>query len=333
MLERLRGRHRLAPQGFWARLLRLGRTPAHGIYLWGGVGRGKTMLLDLFADRAQLAGVRVQRLHFHRFMEDVHSRLRDLQTAAHPDPLRTVAGAYAAHLDVLCLDELFVSDIADAMILGGLFAAFHARDLALVITSNVPPTGLYRDGLQRSRFLPAIELLEQVTDVVQVDAAVDYRLRRLEKAPLVIRADAAADRQLEARFREIAMADGLADGLLSLEGRTLAYRRRRDGVIWFDFDAVCRGPRGTADYIALAREFHTVVVSSVPRLTDDDNAARRFIALVDEFYDRNVKLLLSTTVELEQIYTGERLEFEFRRTLSRLTEMQSRDYLEMPHKP
>jgi cell division protein ZapE len=315
----------------WRRLFHNAQPKlVRGIYLWGGVGRGKTMLLDLFAAQS---GARIRRIHFHHFMRDVHARLRELHDSAQDNPLSIIAADYASSIDVLCLDELLVSDIADAMILGGLFSGLTEKGVTLVITSNLPPDQLYRDGLQRSRFLPAIELLEKITEVVEVDAQIDYRLRTLQSEPLIIRADAEADERMAERFMGIAMAPGLQDGLIEIEGRQIHFRGRHDGVVWFDFAALCLGPRGTLDYIALARQFHTVFLSSVPDLSADDNAVRRFIALVDEFYDRNVKLLLSIETSLEDLYRGERLAFDFRRTLSRLNEMTSRAYLELPHRP
>jgi cell division protein ZapE len=234
---------------------------------------------------------------------------------------------------VLCLDELFVSDIADAMILGGLFAALDARGLTLVITSNAPPAGLYRDGLQRSRFLPAIALLERRTEVVNVDAGNDYRLRQLEKAPLYLDArDPFAESSLALRFEEIAGTGGEPGGHLVVEGREIPVRRRSADVVWFDFEAICGGPRSASDYVEIARDYHTVFVSGVPVFGEGGNdPARRFIALVDEFYDRNVKLVLSADAPVDSLYRGDRLAFEFERTRSRLSEMQAHQYLARPH--
>lgn len=319
-----------APSGLVARLLgKPQRQAVRGVYLWGSVGRGKTMLVDLFV---AAVGVRARRSHFHRFMQDVHSRLQALRQSAHSDPLAAVAREIAGEIDLLSFDELYVNDIADAMILGGLFQGLVDAGVTLVFTSNVPPSGLYKDGLQRDRFLPTITLLERVTEVVEVDAGIDYRLRCLERAPMYSHADPDADSRLSARFEDLAMSDGDLGGEIQIEGRVIAVRRHHLGAVWFDFDALCQGPRGTDDYIAIARQFHTVMISNVPAMSADDNAARRFIALVDEFYERAVKLLMSTAVPIEQLYTGERLSFEFRRTISRLTEMQSRDYLGLPHR-
>jgi cell division protein ZapE len=319
------------PAGWLGRLLRGARRDAaavRGLYLWGGVGRGKTFLMDLF--HATLP-VPARRYHFHRFMKDVHGRLGRLRDRE--DPLSQVAAEIAGETRVLCLDELYVSDIADAMILAGLFAGLDARGVTLVFTSNAPPSELYRDGLQRARFLPAIALIERRTEVINVDAGHDYRLRQLEKAPLYLDAGADfADASLALRFEEIAGEAGAAGGTLEVEGRPIPVRRRSAEVAWFDFGAICGGPRSASDYVEIARDYHTVFVSGVPVFADGDNdAARRFIALVDEFYDRNVKLVLSAAAPPDALYRGERLAFEFQRTRSRLAEMQTHEYLARPH--
>jgi cell division protein ZapE len=312
--------------------LRGAREPAgeRGLYLWGGVGRGKTFVMDLFHAHV---GVPARREHFHRFMKDVHARLRELRDT--PEPLDTVAGAMAQEARVLCLDELFVTDIADAMLLAGLFAALLERGVTLVLTSNAPPSQLYRDGLQRQRFLPAIALIERHTEVVNVDAGNDYRLRRLEKAPLYLDACAPdAAHRLATRFEELGDAPLSGAGEIEVEGRCIPYLACTDETIWFRFDAICDGPRSQSDYVEIARDFHTVAVSDVPRLdATQENQARRFIALVDEFYDRGVKLLLAAQAPPDDLYAGDRLRFEFERTRSRLSEMQTKEYLARPHKP
>jgi cell division protein ZapE len=334
-LEELR--QRLARRGRapgWTRLLPglrgdRAREQPRGVYLWGGVGRGKTYLMDLFQAHA---GVPVRREHFHRFMKEVHSRLRGLRDVA--DPLPRVAGGLLGDAQVLCLDELYVSDIADAMILSGLIDAFLQQGAVLVCTSNTPPDGLYRDGLQRARFLPAIALLERHTEVTQVDSGVDYRLRELERAPLYLESqDADGESRMLERFAAIAGDAGRADEALPIEGREIRTRRLAADVVWFDFAAICDGPRSQSDYVEIARDFHTVLVSGVPRfdVTTDDQA-RRFIALVDELYDRGVKLVVSAAAPPDTLYAGERLGFEFGRTRSRLIEMQSHDYLARPHR-
>lgn len=301
-----------------------------GVYLWGGVGRGKTWLMDLFYQSLPMEQKR--RLHFHRFMHEVHAELRAHRHT--PDPLERVAARIADSSRVLCFDELFVSDIADAMLLGGLFHHLLERGVALVITSNVPPHDLYRDGLQRQRFLPAIELLEQRLDVLAVDGGVDYRLRQLTHAPIYLdSADPQSAIALARLFEELADGPGTAGGSIDVDGRPIAVIRESDNVVWFDFAAICDGPRSQRDYIEISREYQSVIVSDVPVLTAAaDNAARRFVALVDEFYDHSVKLAVSAAARPEALYRGDRLRFEFTRTASRLIEMQSKEYLAREHR-
>lgn len=271
-------------------------------------------------------------MHFHRFMHGVHRQLKGIRERE--DPLALVAEEFAADARVLCFDEFFVADITDAMILGGLLDALFGRGVTLVATSNVPPAELYRDGLQRERFLPAIRLLETHTRVLELDSDTDYRLRYLRTARTYhAPADAAADAALEEEFRHLAPERPHYDGSILVEGRKIPVRARADDVVWFDFGAICDGPRSQVDYIEVAREFHTVLVSGVPVLDGArEEAARRFISLVDEFYDRNVKLLISAARHPEGLYQGKRLRFEFQRTVSRLQEMQSLEYLGRPHK-
>lgn len=338
-LERLRvellGAQR---RSFAARLLRRFSGPSghgaapRGVYLWGSVGRGKTWLMDLFVE--SLPTVPRRRSHFHRFMQGVHLGLR--QHRDRPDPLSAVAQDLAAEHRLLCLDELFVSDIADAMLLGGLFTRLVDHGVTLVFTSNVPPSGLYRDGLQRQRFLPAISLLERHCEVVCVDGGSDHRLRQLTRAPIWLQGGSAtADAQMVEIFEDLADGPGTLGGTLSVEGRGIPVVRSCDNVVWFDFTALCGGPRSQDDYVSLAREFQCVLLSGVPvfdGLGDSDNAARRFIALVDEFYDRRVNLIVSAAAAPSQLYRGGRLAFEFERTASRLVEMQSEEYLASGHR-
>jgi cell division protein ZapE len=313
------------------RLLARGRpTAPRGLYLWGGVGRGKTLLVDLFV--AEVGG-RTRRSHFHRFMQEVHARLNTLRATATVDPVAELAHELSGEADLLCFDELFVKDIADAMILGALFKGLRERGVTLVVTSNTPPSGLYKDGLQRNRFLPTIALLEEATDVVEVDGGTDYRLRALRRAPVFTICGELSDNFLNGRFQELSMGPPVTDTDMEIEGRAIKCRKRQGGIAWFDFSAICLGPRGTDDYIFISRQFHTVIVSNVPALSNDDNAARRFISMIDEFYERSVKLLLSTAVPIDALYAGDRLAFDFRRTISRLTEMQSESYLGLPHRP
>jgi len=306
-------------------------APVRGLYLWGDTGRGKTWLVDLFY---QCLPFREKtRRHFHRFMADVHAGLR--RNREHADPLGPVADELAARARVVCFDEFFVADIADAMILGTLLEKLFARGVTLVATSNVPPAELYRDGLQRARFLPAIEQIERHTEVVPVSGETDYRFRLLERAEIYhVPLDEAAEAGLQALFEDAAPQDTRNRGPLRVLGRDIPVRCRADGVAWFDFAAICGGPRSQADYIEIARSFHTVLVGGVPQFTpDNENEARRFIALVDEFYDRSVKLVLSAAVPPSELYQGRRLAFEFKRTVSRLEEMRGKPYLAAPHRP
>ncbi len=305
--------------------------PIRGLYLWGGVGRGKTMLMDMFYQSLPFTARR--RSHFHRFMNDIHAALGGRHEQR--DPLRAIAREIAGRTRVICFDEFFVSDITDAMILGTLIEALFDHGVTLVATSNCAPAELYRDGLQRARFLPAIALLEQHTQVLNVDGGIDYRLRVLKRASIYqVPADASADARLEAYFHDIAGEGERTAAPLSILGRAIPVRCCTDGVAWFDFSSLCEGPRSQNDYIELARLFHTVLLSGIPRLDGmRDNAARRLMALVDEFYDRRVKLIVSADATPSELYAGERLSFEFRRTASRLEEMQSHGYLAAEHRP
>ncbi|WP_353981814.1 cell division protein ZapE [Salinicola endophyticus] len=302
-----------------------------GLYFWGGVGRGKTYLVDVFFE--SLPFERKMRTHFNRFMQRVHRELDAHK--GEKNPLTQIAAQFAREARVICFDEFYVKDITDAMILGNLMEALFAQGVVLVATSNIVPDDLYKDGLQRSRFLPAIDLLKRNCEVVNVDSGVDYRLRALEQveifhSPL----DAEAERSLAKSFRSVAGSEGRENAKLTVNHRELIARRLCEGVVWFDFKMICDGPRSQNDYIELSREYHTVLVSNVPRMgAGSDDQARRFISMVDEFYDRAVKLLLSAETEVESLYTGGNLSFEFERTLSRLQEMQSRDYLALAHKP
>lgn len=305
--------------------------PEMGLYFWGGVGRGKTYLMDVFYDC--LPFEKKMRVHFHRFMQHVHRQLRDLPEQS--DPLISVADNLAAETRVICFDEFFVSDITDAMILGGLFELLFARGITLVATSNIVPERLYENGLQRERFLPAIAMLQKYTQVINVDSGVDYRLRALEQAELYHSPlDTEADVSLQKSFESLAPESGQALEKIEIEGRWLQTRWSADDVVWFDFVELCDGPRSQNDYIELARIYHAVILSNVPQLgRASDDQARRFINLVDEFYDRNVKLVVSAAVPLTELYSGGRLDFEFERTQSRLLEMQSHDYLASEHRP
>ncbi len=316
----------------WVRKLRGVETePETGLYLWGGVGRGKTYLVDAFFDCLPFR--RKLRVHFHRFMQRVHAELAGLE--GEKNPLETVADKLASEARVLCFDEFFVTDIGDAMILGGLMEALFRRGVTLVATSNIEPERLYENGLQRQRFLPVIALLERYTRVVHVDAGTDYRLRTLQRAELYhYPLDEGADRSLTDSFERLAPEPGKHWERLQVNNRYITCRRVADDVAWFDFAELCDGPRSQNDYIELARIFHAVLVSGVPEFSaDKDDQARRFVNLVDEFYDRNVKLVLAAEKPLLELYAGGNLEFEFQRTVSRLQEMQSHEYLAREHRP
>ena len=306
-------------------------TPPAGIYLWGGVGRGKTFLMDLFF--AGLPGSHKTRVHFHAFMRHVHRRLTALQGVR--DPLEEVAAELAAEAGVLCFDEFFVADIGDAMLLGGLLDALFRRKVILVATSNIPPGKLYENGLQRERFLPAIALLEENCAVVELRSPVDYRLRSLERATLYHSPAAVAGESLKRSFNELAAGGAgiAAGGSITVEDREIAVLYLDRDVVWFEFGAICEGPRAAADYVEIAKMFHAVIISDVPRLSDAAlDSARRFVNLIDAFYDRRVKLILSAEAPIPELYAGARLAAEFQRARSRLLEMQSRNYLALEHR-
>jgi cell division protein ZapE len=266
-------------------------------------------------------------------MATVHERLKQHRNVE--NPLELVAEELADETRIICFDEFVVTDIADAMLLGNLFAGLFARGVTLAATSNIVPDQLYSGGLQRQRFLPTIELLKQHTEIVHVDGGIDYRLRALERADVYqTPTGAVADQRLTEFFESIAPDEGDQGGTLELFGRPIAYRRAADGVIWFDFESICDGPRSKDDYIEISRLYQTVLVSNVPHFDATlENQARRFIALIDEFYDRRVKLILSAAAPATEIYRGERLKHDFLRTQSRLQEMQSHDYLAEAHRP
>ncbi len=314
----------------WRRWRDVHPEPVRGLYLWGGVGRGKTYLVDNFFDC--LPFERKLRIHFHRFMQRVHAELTRLE--GETDPLETIAENLAAETRVICFDEFFVSDITDAMILGGLMEGLFRRGVTLVATSNIVPDDLYKDGLQRQRFLPAIDMVKRFTEVVNVDGGIDYRLRALERAELYhTPLDDDANASLLRSFESLAPEPGMQWERLEINGRYLSSRWVADDIVWFEFAELCDGPRSQNDYIEIARIYHAVLVGNVPRMgAATDDQARRFINMVDEFYDRNVKLIMSAEVPIPELYGGGRLEFEFQRTCSRLQEMQSHEYLGRSHR-
>ena len=320
-----------AARGMLERLLRRRRAPdIRGLYLWGGVGRGKTLLMDLFYQSLPQS-VACRRTHFHSFMNEVHASLGRMQDRQ--QPLQQVAREIAASTRVLCLDEFVIIDIGDAMIMSGLLRALFGAGVVLVTTSNAAPRDLYRDGLQRARFVPAIELIEQRCEVVNLDGGVDYRLRFLQKTDLYsVPHDAAA----EARIRDylaqhVTPVQAQRSGL-EINGRALAYQYCAEDTVWFSFAELCETSRSQADYLELARFFNTLIVTGIRRMDkSDDDVARRFVLLVDVLYDHHVKLICSAAARPDQLYEGKRLRFEFERTASRLVEMQSAEYLAQAH--
>jgi cell division protein ZapE len=312
----------------WLRLrARSQRVP--GIYLWGPVGRGKSFLMDEFFRLTPF--VRKQRVHFHRFMQGIHHSLRELQGQA--DPLKLIAARMAREARLLCLDEFHVSDIGDAMLMRGLLEGLLAERVVIVTTSNEHPDELYAHGLQRAQFLPATELLKANLEVVELDGGSDYRLRTLTRAGVYHQPlDAAAERALEEAFAGVAGERGTTGSEIEVEGRRISARRVAPGTAWFDFAELCEGPRGTADYIELARRYHTVLLSGVPRFRSDQaESLKRFTWLVDEFYDRHVKLIVSAEDLAERLYDAVPGDASIERTRSRLTEMQTARYLSLPH--
>ncbi|EAT11645.1 cell division protein ZapE [Bermanella marisrubri] len=308
------------------------KEPVQGLYFWGGVGRGKTYLVDTFYDA--LPFERKMRTHFHRFMQRVHNELTQL--AGEKNPLLIVADQIADEAMVICFDEFFVSDIGDAMILGGLMQELFARGVTLVATSNIVPDGLYENGLQRDRFIPAIKLLNKYTDVINVDSGVDYRLRTLEQAELYhFPLDNTANSSLQKSFDSLVPDAAHVENNVQVEilGRNIPAKAVCDDIAWFEFEALCDGPRSQNDYIELGKLYHAILISNVPVMgAKNDDLARRFINLIDEFYDRGVKVIMSADASIADIYGKGNLEFEFQRTTSRMLEMQSHEYLAREHK-
>ncbi len=300
-----------------------------GVYFWGGVGRGKSFLMDCFYDAVPYR--RKRRIHFHAFMHGVHQQLNELKGES--DPLLRVAERIASELRLLCFDEFHVSDIADAMILGRLLQALFTRGVVFVMTSNYPPDRLYPNGLQRENFLPTIALIKSHLDVLEIDAGVDYRLRTLEQVEIFhYPADASAELKMAEYFAAMAGSEGAQAGSVEILGRAIPTQRRGNGVIWFDFKSLCGGPRSQNDYLELARGYHTVLLSAIPRMSASmSSEARRFTWLVDIFYDHKVKLIATADCGPDSLYMKGTQASEFFRTASRLTEMRSREYLGLPH--
>jgi len=304
------------------------KPPPHGLYIWGKVGRGKTTLMDLFYEASTFPSRR--RLHFHEFMAETHDRIGAARKTVDGDPIPHVAAEIAATAGLLCFDELHVTDIADAMILGRLFKGLFDRDVVIVATSNVPPSGLYKNGLNRQLFLPSIALLEAHMDVIELVAAKDFRLEKLEGQQLYFTpVDAASRKALDEAFRRLT---GVAHGKpvdVDVKGRTLHVPEAASGVARFTFDELCDRPLGPLDYLHLAHRFHTLILEGIPRLVPQRRAAaRRFINLIDTLYDARVGLIASADAEPDELHPAGDESFLFERTASRLTEMRSGAYLD-----
>ncbi len=314
---------------FLEKLLAKKPMPQRGIYLWGGVGRGKTFVTDLFYDCVPFTEKR--RVHFHRFMQQIHSELKALPKT--PNPLKIVARNLAKQFRLLVLDEFHVSDIADAMLLGGLLEALFANGVTLVTTSNIPIPELYKNGLQRERFLPAIALLEQYTETLEMNGENDYRLNLLERSgtyhsPVTD----GTDTLLAQQFAELSVEQIHNGAPITINGREITTHQLAGDVVWFTFPEICQTARSASDYLEIARLYHTVIISNIPHIhADNDGVVKRFIDLIDALYDHNVKLICSADKEPEHLYDGERLAFPFQRTISRLYEMRSHRYLAEPH--
>ncbi len=305
-------------------------VPPKGLYMWGGVGRGKTWMMDMFFESVPLQ--RKMRMHFHHFMQRVHKELNKLQGSS--DPLEKVADIIHDEAVLICFDEFFVSNVSDAMILGDLFTMLFKRGITLVATSNIEPSGLYKDGLHRDRFMPAVTELEKHTTVMNIDSGIDYRLRLLQQAELYKSPLTKENSHwLAYRFVSLANNQKISKEPITINGREIKINARTKTVLYCDFRQLCMEPRSANDFIEISNNFSTVLVDNVPELTDVlRDPTRRFIYLVDEFYDRRVKLLVRAEQSILDLYQGEKLAFEIERTRSRLLEMQSEDYLKLEHR-
>lgn len=319
-----------AHRNWFTQLLQPARKPIKGVYLWGSVGRGKTYLMDLFYDSVPFPEKR--RLHFHRFMQEIHVELKNLPKS--PDPLQIIAKRLAQQFRLLCLDEFHVNDIGDAMLLGGLLTALFAQGVTLVTTSNIAPDDLYRNGLQRERFLSAIAAIKAHTTTIQLLGETDYRLILLERSGTYHLTGSQSEEALRAQFLALAPDSEPQPQTLNIHHRNINVKAISDDVVWFDFAAICETPRSAADYLEISRLFHTVLISAIPILDEaKDDAVQRFMHLIDALYDHHVKLIVSAETPAADIYRGHRHRFTFQRTISRLQEMGSAAYLGYPHRP
>lgn len=307
------------------------RTPVKGLYIWGSVGRGKTLLVNNFYDALPFEDK--LRIHFHSFMQYVHGELKALGNRQ--DPLAMVAEGLCGDTRIICFDEFHVSDIADAMILGGLLRKLFQLGVTLVATSNIAPDDLYKDGLQRARFLPAIEMIKTHTEVFTLDGEFDYRLRALERAEIYhYPLDGHAETSLREAFDGLLPDNVMESPVIEVAGRGVTAVRAAEGIAWFEFSELCETPRSASDYIEIARRFHTVLVSGVPILDDDKrDSTLRFVHLVDAFYEHRVNLIASAGAPPDSLYRGKSLKVKVARAMSRLQEMQSREYLARQHAP
>ena len=347
-VEKLQGLHeglgrysaQMGKQG-WMTRLSLGRNkkaPPPGLYLWGGVGRGKSMLMDLFFDVSTVEDRK--RVHFHAFMQEVHKRMHNFHEAVKAgkvsestDPLVALSRVITDQAWILCFDEFHVTDIADAMILGRLFEALFEAGVVVVATSNRHPTDLYKDGLQREAFLPFIDMLGEKLDVLELDAGIDYRLDRLKTMEVFLTpVNAETDARLEQDFQSLSIGGRPEPVTLNVQGREIEIPKVAEGVAMVDFADLCEKPLGAGDYLAIAECFHTLLLRGIPKLGPEKrNEAKRFVTLIDALYESKVNLICSAEAPPEELYTEGDGAFEFERTVSRLMEMQSEDYMEIPH--
>jgi cell division protein ZapE len=309
--------------------------PVQGLYFWGGVGRGKTWLMNLFYEELDIS--EKYRIHFHHFMLDIHEKLGALskQKNRHKNPLQQIAKDLSKKYKLLCIDEFIVTNITDAMILSELLHALFKQQVCLVATSNRMPDDLYLNGLQRERFLPAIELIKKHTEVIQLDGGIDHRTSLLELTDIFYTPITTnTDLQIKQRMRELAITPIAENKTLNILNREIQTISCSEDIAWLDFNVICTTPRAAQDYIKLAQQFNTIIITNIPIMDEySDDKTRRFIYLIDELYDRNVKLIASADESPEKLYQGDMLEFAFRRASSRLIEMRSHQYLSQSHKP
>jgi len=305
------------------------KTKIPGIYLWGDVGRGKTFLMDIFFQSLNLNQKR--RVHFHHLMSEVHTKLKEMKDIE--DPIDQITKSMSKKIQVLCFDEFFVEDIADAMILNKFLEGLFKYGITLVVTSNSQPKDLYKNGLQRDRFLKAIELIEENTFIINIGSGPDYRLKKINtKVKFNSIHNTETDQLLEKYFHLISPIGCKKNEVITVNGRKISSILSAETIIWFDFQAICAGNRSTNDYIAIAKQYQTVIISNILTLDKEkENEARRFIALIDEFYERKVKIIMSTEISYKDLYQGQKLVSEYKRTQSRLTEMASEEYQKLPH--